>query len=87
MSNTTSPTGIVLDAISQERKRQDELKQAGKFTHTCADDIDNGRKLAILTEELGEVARAMCDKEPKERLREELIQVAAVATAWAEALL
>lgn len=42
--------------------------------------------LPVLVEEVGEVARAMCDREPAERVREELIQVAAMALAWADAV-
>lgn len=42
--------------------------------------------LPVLVEEVGEVARAMCDREPARRVREELIQVAAMALAWADAI-
>ena len=42
--------------------------------------------LPVLVEEVGEVARAMCDHESAERVREELIQVAAMALAWADAV-
>jgi NTP pyrophosphatase (non-canonical NTP hydrolase) len=45
------------------------------------------KRLAILTEEVGEVARAMCDDEGDKRLLEELVQVGAVALRWAEDLL
>lgn len=47
---------------------------------------DDGFWLAVETEELGEVARAMLKQKPTENgnLREELIQVAAVAIAWVE---
>ncbi len=38
--------------------------------------------LPVLTEEVGEVARALCDREPSGRLREELVQVGAMAAAW-----
>lgn len=41
-------------------------------------------KAAVLTEECGEVCRAVLDGAPN--LREELVQVAAVAVAWLEAL-
>ena len=44
-------------------------------------------RLAVLTEEVGEVARAICDDEGSEHLLEELIQVAAVALRWSEDLL
>ena len=44
-------------------------------------------KVAVLTEEVGEVARAVLDVEvDREHLRAELVQVAAVAVAWMESL-
>lgn len=42
-------------------------------------------KVAVLAEECGEVARAVLDKDDA-GLREELVQVAAVAVAWLESL-
>ena len=42
-------------------------------------------KTAVLSEECGEVARAVLDTDI-DQLRTELIQVAAVAVAWLEAL-
>jgi len=85
----------VLTDISRERERQESLKAAGKFPATCADDIITDQtKCCVLTEELGEVARVLCERECKPgcdagsdaKLYEELVQVAAVATAWCEAL-
>ena len=43
-------------------------------------------KVAVLTEECGEVARAVLDESPVADLRAELVQVAAVAVAWLESL-
>jgi hypothetical protein len=43
-------------------------------------------KVAVLTEECGEVARAVLDLSPTAHLRAELVQVAAVAVAWLESL-
>jgi len=43
-------------------------------------------KVAVLTEECGEVARAVLDLSPTALLRAELVQVAAVAVAWLESL-
>lgn len=68
--------------ISVERLRQERLKAAGKFDATCADDIPNGARFLILGEEVGEVARAVM--ESPSRLRDELIQTAAVCFAWIE---
>ena len=43
-------------------------------------------KAAVLTEEVGEVARAVLDQADPGELRAELVQVAAVAVAWLEGL-
>jgi hypothetical protein len=69
--------------IMLERDRQDTLKAEGRFTHTCADLLPNEKRLAVLAEEFGEVARAVCNRDAN-NLREELVQVAAVALAWLE---
>lgn len=47
---------------------------------------EDSRWLPILTEELGEVARCLCDDSSRSHLREELIQLAAMATAWIDAI-
>lgn len=74
----------VLLRVARERERQ-ERKYADGWT--CATrGIPNADKLAVLGEEFGEVARALCRDEGVERLQEELVQVAAVAVAWAESL-
>lgn len=68
--------------IRQERDRQ--VKKWGKQDH------DEGIWLAILTEEVGEVAQAIQKGMPSEKktdasnLKEELIQVAAVCAAFHE---
>lgn len=98
----------ILGAILDERHRQEELGRSGTRPgwQTCADpDMVGGddRRVAVLTEEVGEVARAVLERFYLEsraaetgarldpaiedmRLREELVQVAAVAVAWLEAL-
>ena len=78
--------------ILAERYRQEELKAAGKFPFTCADvpGLTTGQKVAVLTEECGEVARAALAADGLVKdgadLRKDLIQVAAVCLAWLEAL-
>lgn len=76
--------------ISKERERQQRLH--GHENHLWEED---GIKLAVLTEETGEVARALldsrtCHKHDRERmaaeLRDELVQVAAVAIKWLESM-
>mgnify|MGYP001616241009 CR=1 FL=1 len=66
----------VLEEVREERKRQDELW--GEQNH------GDGMWLAILVEEVGEVANDINERSKK--LREELIQVAAVACCWVEAI-
>lgn len=76
----------ILSAIKRERARQEELRAGGRFAYTCASPtVLNIYKLPILTEEVGEVAKAICEKDA-DQLQTELIQVAAVAVAWLEAL-
>lgn len=43
-------------------------------------------KLAILTEEIGEVAHALTYDGPRQELRDELIQVSAMAALWVQSL-
>lgn len=69
-------TPAVLRAIEAERARQD----ARFGSHEWVPDY---LWLAILTEEVGEVAR---DLQERRDVRRELVQVAAVAVAWLEAL-
>lgn len=77
----------VMAAVSLERDRQEQLKHAGRFAHTCSDvELDELERFAILVEEIGEVARALNDDQGRARLRAELVQVAAVAVAWIEGL-
>lgn len=77
-------TGIslALRAIIQERERQDE--KWGEQNH------DDYRWLAILVEEVGELSQCALHDEfgghAAGKLRQELIQVAAVAVSWLECL-
>ena len=78
----------ILDEIWAERGRQ-ETKWGG--THlwgvgSCASNlVAPSTKQMVLSEECGEVARAVLEKDPP-KLRKELVQVAAVAIAWLESL-
>jgi NTP pyrophosphatase (non-canonical NTP hydrolase) len=55
-------------------------------------DWDHPIWLAVVTEEVGEVARVLCDSElglsedAKKALREELVQVGAMVAAWVDAI-
>ena len=58
-------------------------KHAGKTTRSHS--VGDRESLVVLVEEVGEVARAMTyDEGDDDQLYAELIQVAAVAAAWAE---
>lgn len=83
---------VTLDAVFAEILRQDVLARAGKFggLHILPSGPDHAR-LAVLTEEVGEVARELNETlmgraSPEGALVKELIQVAACAVAWATAI-
>lgn len=84
----------VLQRIRRERGRQEELRRSGRFTHTAATPgITPADRLAILTEEVGEVAGEVLgfsglasDRGNGDRLRKEVLHVAAAAVAWLEFL-
>ena len=81
-------TAAVLMDVSAERERQRAKWTAAHAwgRGDCSSDgVDDTVKMAVLTEEVGEVARALLDRKSDE-LRAELVQVASVAVAWVEAL-
>jgi NTP pyrophosphatase (non-canonical NTP hydrolase) len=78
----------IYESIDAERERQSD-KWAGRH-HWGTGDCSSSQvppivKAAVLSEESGEVARAVLDGDPSQ-LRAELVQVAAVAVAWLESL-
>jgi hypothetical protein len=79
----------VYAAITDERHLQ-AIKWAGPHAHGIGDcsspDVPLMVKVAVLTEEVGEVARAALDHGYSEALRVELVQVAAVAVAILEGM-
>lgn len=78
----------VYELIHAEQERAKRLRAAGKFPHIASDpDCPDSARLQALVEEVGEVARALHDGEPRAQLLAELIQVAGVAASWAQALL
>lgn len=91
----TASTEAVLSDVAAERRRQERLRDEGKFVRM---ELTPLQRLPILLEEVGEVAKALVElgltDEPATRpedvvmdeLREELIQVAACAVAWVEEL-
>ena len=85
----------VMARVAAERVRQNELFAEGKIPFNCSSRIvDLNRKLRVLVEEVGEVAEAIDRIElskpnhipARDHLRDELVQVAAVACAWLEAM-
>jgi hypothetical protein len=92
-------TRHILDLVLKERLRQNALVESGVLPFNCADPMidqggDHALKLTVLGEEFGEVSKeayelSIFEKEledPEEKLRTELIQLAAVAVAWAESI-
>lgn len=84
--------GIWGDIIA-ERGRQESLKHSGKFVYTCADAyMSNYERFTVLAEEFGEVGHELNEAIGDGRvidlkkLREELVQVAAVCVSWCEAI-
>ena len=68
----------IVRLVWAERRRQDELWGANR-------NLLPQTWLAILTEEVGEVARCTLDADEEPRTDEELVQVIAVGVAWLEA--
>ncbi len=86
--------GDIGEDVLAERQRQELLRDDGRFPFTCASvpGMSDEAKLAILMEELGEVARAVSEKNGNANdkhgsdLRTELIQLAAASVAWVESI-
>lgn len=83
----------VLVMITNERGRQERLRLEGKFKHTCASlEMSPEAKFTVLGEEVGEVVREVTEgvidpsRIDRNKLLQEVVEVAAVATAWAESL-
>lgn len=89
--NYSDKTVEILDLVASERGNQERLKVEGRFVYSCADlEISHAECLTVLAEEMGECAHEVNEgigagrEIDKRRLLKELIQVAAVAVAWAE---
>jgi hypothetical protein len=92
-----SATDAVLHDVADERVRQERIGKAkraeGIDWRSCADPAMAGgdaTRYLVLGEEVGEVANAVLEAGfgaiGDDELRAELIQVAAVAVAWVEAI-
>ena len=73
---------IAIDALKNERLRQEKLW--GPDFSNASTTKDDYEKLAVLVEEVGEIAKALMEND-RDNLFEELVQVAAVSVAWLEA--
>jgi NTP pyrophosphatase (non-canonical NTP hydrolase) len=68
--------------VNKEIRRQLNLQKEGKFTYIAYDkECPLIVRLAMLTEEVGEVARAIQELD-ESNLKEELVQIAAIAVSW-----
>ena len=83
-------TDKTLNDVTAEAVRADEKHGSNSMYYRYATD---DRRLTILTEEVGEVAREINEKtldrnrvDYKVNLRSELVQVAAMAVTWIQAL-
>ena len=78
----------ILTAIQDERDRQAQLwnrEHDWGYGDCSSRNLPNITKAAVLGEEVGEVQRAVLDRD-NDALRRELVQVAAVAVAWLESM-
>lgn len=76
----------VYELVRAERERQETHRRDGRLRYVASmPDCPPDLALAALMEEVGEVARAYHDG-MEDDLRDELVQVAAVAVAWLEGL-
>ncbi|MGH3571185.1 MAG: hypothetical protein ACRDUW_05050 [Pseudonocardiaceae bacterium] len=77
---------IIYHDMDDERDRHATLI-AQRHWHACENpETSNETRLAVLVEEVGEVARAINDDVTDDHLMTELVQVGAVVVAWLEGL-
>lgn len=81
--------GAIFQLVNAERQRQEAKAKAGEFAWSAAaPDVPDALRLAVLVEEVGEVACAVLGENGAVSdggdLQSELVQVAAVAVAWLE---
>lgn len=80
-------TTVALEAVRHERVWQEEHFNAGRFKDHVSDPATpDERRLMVLLEEVGEVAKELVDRKDFKHLCSEVTHVAAVAVAWLEAL-
>ncbi len=90
MSDGTLPiTGDRLSTyalVMDERVRQHEKWKDSEDGDCSSPNMDNLFRLGVLMEEVGEVAKALIERDDLAHVEEELVQVAAVCVAWIEGL-
>lgn len=92
LARPASPAPAVSEADVFDEARAERVRAHRKHADTSMESqpVDSLRRLAILVEEVGEVAKEFNDAEhdarpvDRARLRKELIQTAAMAGAWAD---
>ena len=77
----------IADLVDDERVRQDALCKANGWPSCHDPETSVARSVVVLGEEFGEVCNAVLEHAPLAHLREELVQLAAVAQAMAMATL
>lgn len=87
----TVPSGMIRQGTAVHDAITERIKAHAKHMGTHAGSReqkhwDDPLWLPIIVEEVGEVARALNDREPLGKLRAEAIQVAAMALAYADAI-
>ena len=74
----------IIKEVIKERARQDQTW--GSVPERTVTGLSEYECLAVLTEEVGECARGLNDRETTRRKEEELIQVMASAMLWLEVM-
>ena len=74
----------IIKEVIKERARQDH--RWGSVPERTVSGLSEYECLAVLTEEVGECARCLNDRETARRKEEELIQVMASAMLWLEVM-
>jgi NTP pyrophosphatase (non-canonical NTP hydrolase) len=88
MGGATIDNALYIATDVQERVWHDVLGERKRQDNRWGDQIYNSHERwnLIGVEEVGEVAKAIYDKDESIHLYEEIIQVAAVYVAWAESI-
>lgn len=72
---------LTFSAIQAENYRSQALHGVNAMINPG---VGDAQSILILLEEVGEVGKALAEKQPNEELVKELIQVATMAAAWAQ---